>query len=120
MRIEVTTWYLEMLDQRQLRPALSDSSNLVVMQAEVPSPEFSRFLYTSVGGDWYWLERLDWTKSRWLYYLKTPRDQDLGRLCLRHTRWLHRVGITARIATWRLPTSASCRNSRGNGLGRTC
>jgi len=75
MRVEVTTWYLEMLDPRQLRPAFSDHPKLVVMQAEVPSPEFSRFLYTSVGGDWYWIDRLDWTKSRWLDYLKRPELQ---------------------------------------------
>lgn len=75
MRVDVTTWYLEMLEEGQLRPALSDNPKLVVMQAEVPSPEFSRFLYTSVGGDWYWLDRLDWTVSRWLDYLKRPEIQ---------------------------------------------
>jgi len=52
MRVDVTTWYLEMLEEGQLRPALSDSPNLVVIQTEVPSPEFSRFLYSSVGGNW--------------------------------------------------------------------
>ncbi len=75
MRVDVTTWYLEMLEEGQLRPALSDSPNLVVIQTEVPSPEFSRFLYSSVGGNWYWLDRLDWTYNRWLDYLKRPEVQ---------------------------------------------
>lgn len=39
------------------------------MQAELPSPEFSRFLYTSVGGDWYWLSRLSWIYQQWQDYL---------------------------------------------------
>lgn len=75
MRVDVTTWYLEMLDPEQLRPALSDNPKLLVMQAEIPSPEFSRFLYTSVGGDYYWLDRLDGTYSRWLDYLQRPEVQ---------------------------------------------
>jgi len=70
MLVNVTTWYLEMLHSEQLRPAFLDNPQLVVMQAEVPCPELNRFLYTSVGGDWYWLDRLNWTYSRWLDYLK--------------------------------------------------
>ncbi len=75
MLVDVTTWYLEMLDPRHLRPAFSDNPKLVVTRAEVPSPELSRFLYTSVGGDWYWLQRLDWTYSHWLDYLERPEVQ---------------------------------------------
>lgn len=72
MWVEVTTWYLEMLDRNQLRPALPGSYNLKVEQVEIPSPEFSRFLYSSVGGDWYWLDRLTWTYAQWLDYLNRP------------------------------------------------
>ncbi|BAZ27415.1 hypothetical protein NIES4073_83340 [Kalymmatonema gypsitolerans NIES-4073] len=75
MLVDVTTWYLEMLDPRQLRPAFSNNSKLLITPAEVPSPEFSRFLYSSVGGDWYWIDRLDWTYSRWLEYLESPELQ---------------------------------------------
>lgn len=70
MLVDVTTWYLEMLDSEQLRPTLSDNSKLVVTRAEVPCPELNRFLYSSVGGDWYWIDRLNWTYNRWLDYLK--------------------------------------------------
>ena len=75
MLVDITTWYLEMLKPEQLRPALSNSSKLVVAQAEVPCPELNRFLYTSVGGDWYWMDRLNWTYSRWLDYLKSSEVQ---------------------------------------------
>jgi ribosomal protein S18 acetylase RimI-like enzyme len=75
MRVDFTTWYLEMLDSEQLRPALSDNPKLFVMQSEIPSPEFSRFLYTSVGGDYYWLDRLNLTYSDWLDYLQRPEVQ---------------------------------------------
>jgi hypothetical protein len=35
-------------------------------------PELNRFLYTSVGGDWYWIDRLAWSYSQWLEYLNRP------------------------------------------------
>jgi hypothetical protein len=73
--VEVTTWYLEMLSPSQLRPAFSNSPNLAVIRAEIPCPELNRFLYTSVGGDWYWIDRLSWTKTRWLEYLNRHEVQ---------------------------------------------
>lgn len=72
MQVEVTTWYLEMRSPAAFRPSYIDNSSLQVIQAQIPSPEFSRFLYTSVGGDWYWLDRLSWTRDRWLTYLNRP------------------------------------------------
>ncbi|MBW4461305.1 MAG: GNAT family N-acetyltransferase [Nodosilinea sp. WJT8-NPBG4] len=73
MQIDVTTWYLEMLDSAQLRPKLSGHPNLEIRQAEVPCPELSRFLYASVGGQWYWCDRLPWSRDRWLAYLDRPQ-----------------------------------------------
>lgn len=73
MPVEVTTWYLEMLAPAQLRPKLSDRPDLEIRQAQVPCPEFSRFLYSSVGGPWYWCDRLSWSRDRWLTYLNRPQ-----------------------------------------------
>ncbi len=68
---DVTTWYLEMLSPDQLRAApRPDCVELV--QAEVPSPELNRFLYTAVGAGWYWIERLGWDYARWLAWLDRP------------------------------------------------
>ncbi|PMB49329.1 GNAT family N-acetyltransferase, partial [Fischerella thermalis CCMEE 5201] len=69
MLVEVTTWYLEMLSPKQLCSVSSGNYELRIEQAKIPSPEFSRFLYTSVGGDWYWIDRLSWNYQRWLAYL---------------------------------------------------
>ena len=69
---EVTTWYLEMVAPSDLRPALLDEPSLEVRRAEVPSPELNRFLYTAVGGDWHWTDRLDWSFDRWREYLERP------------------------------------------------
>jgi ribosomal protein S18 acetylase RimI-like enzyme len=84
----VTTWYLEMRDPSWLRPPggrapgvgpgaaeRAAQEGLTVVQAEVPCPELSRFLYTAVGGDWWWTNRLGWTYDRWLAHLDRPSLQ---------------------------------------------
>lgn len=75
MQVDITTWYLEMRSPDQLRPSFSDHPDLVITQAQIPCPEFSRFLYASVGGDWYWLDRLTWSYDRWLTWLDRPQVQ---------------------------------------------
>ncbi|MQY02258.1 GNAT family N-acetyltransferase [Actinomadura macrotermitis] len=71
-RIEVTTWYLEQRDPVELRPAGEPAVPVRIVRAEVPSPELSRFLYTAVGGDWYWTDRLPWTYEQWRNWLVRP------------------------------------------------
>ncbi|RCJ32516.1 acetyltransferase [Nostoc minutum NIES-26] len=70
--VEVTTWYLEMLDPKQLRSSAPGDYQLRIEQAKIPSPEFSHFLYSSVGGKYYWIDRLSWNKERWHNYPNRP------------------------------------------------
>jgi GNAT superfamily N-acetyltransferase len=70
--VQVTTWFLQMTDPGRLGPAPEADPELAIRQAELPSPEFSRALYTSVGADWYWLDRFRWTWSRWKEWLDRP------------------------------------------------
>ena len=65
MLSNITTYHLEMMDQGALRPKPSPIDTLTIEQVQQPSPEFNRFLYTAVGGDWYWEDRLPWTYSQW-------------------------------------------------------
>ena len=69
--VEVVTTYLEILEPGQLRA--SPETVLTVMEAKIPLPELNRFLYTAVGGDWNWTDRLSWTYDRWKSYL--DRDE---------------------------------------------
>lgn len=48
---------------------------MVIQQAEIGCPELNRFLYTAVGGAWYWTDRLAWTYQQWLDYLNRPEVQ---------------------------------------------
>lgn len=75
MQVEVTTWYLEMLSPDQLIPKDASNPDLSILHAAIPSPEFSRFLYTSVGANWYWCDRLSWSDDQWYSYLARPEVQ---------------------------------------------
>lgn len=68
----VTTWYLEQTAPDDLTPAKPPRVEARIERAELPSPEFSRFLYTAVGGDWNWYSRLPWTWQRWQDWLDRP------------------------------------------------
>ncbi|MEU5434567.1 GNAT family N-acetyltransferase [Streptomyces sp. NPDC020719] len=72
MNIPVTTWSLEQTSPADLRPAAGPASDLRIVRAEVPSPEFSRFLYTAVGGDIRWIDRLSWSYATWQEFLSRP------------------------------------------------
>lgn len=71
----VTIWYLEQHQPSALRRARVPTPAPLVLQARVPSPELSRFLYTAVGGPWYWRDRLSWSLTRWQRYLQRPEVQ---------------------------------------------
>ncbi|MFG2261844.1 GNAT family N-acetyltransferase [Streptomyces sp. NPDC048720] len=70
--VTVTTWSLEQNSPADLLPAAAPEGDVRIVRAEVPSPEFSRFLYASVGGDIRWTDRLGWTYARWQEYLGRP------------------------------------------------
>ncbi|GAA2247373.1 N-acetyltransferase [Streptomyces ruber] len=70
--ITVTTWSLEQTSPADLLPAGPPAGDVRVLRSEVPSPEFSRFLYASVGGDVRWTDRLPWTYARWREHLGRP------------------------------------------------
>lgn len=58
--------YLQMrsVDELQAKPC-PDPATLQIIEAQEPLPELNRFLYTAVGGDWYWVDRLPWTYAQW-------------------------------------------------------
>jgi len=72
--LTVTTWYLEQTAPGDLVAArIPDEASAVrIERAEVPSPEFSRFLYTAVGADVAWTDRLPWARERWQEFVGRP------------------------------------------------
>ncbi|GGV45524.1 N-acetyltransferase [Streptomyces longisporoflavus] len=73
MSLTVTTWSLEQTAPGDLRPAAAlGGDDVRIVLAEIPSPEFSRFLYASVGGDLRWTDRLSLSYAQWQEQLAKP------------------------------------------------
>jgi len=76
MPTSVTITYLQMRSRDELRRASPPAENdLSLRRAEIVCPALNRFLYTAVGGDWYWRDRLGWSQPRWRDYLQRPGVQ---------------------------------------------
>jgi GNAT superfamily N-acetyltransferase len=69
---EVTIWSLEQTSPADLRPAAAPGSDLRIARSQTPLPEFSRFLYTAVGGDIGWTDRLGMSYAQWHKELDRP------------------------------------------------
>jgi GNAT superfamily N-acetyltransferase len=69
--VPITVTYLELRSEAALVPARR-AVEAQLVRAEAPSPEFARFLYTAVGGDWHWHDRLGWTWAEWRVHLERP------------------------------------------------
>jgi GNAT superfamily N-acetyltransferase len=69
MRVEETTYYLEMTEPGQLRAVQADGNHVAVRQVTAPCPEVNRFFYAAVGADWRWVDRLPWNLERWRQYV---------------------------------------------------
>jgi GNAT superfamily N-acetyltransferase len=72
MPTKVITYHLEMTDPADLLPSRRSGVDLEIRQVKIPCPQFNRFFYTAVGGDWFWIDRLKWTFDQWLAYVDRP------------------------------------------------
>lgn len=67
----VTITYLEMRSIAALKPREFPDSQVWVKEAVVKEWRFNRFLYTLVGADWAWTDKLPWTEQQWSTYAET-------------------------------------------------
>ena len=65
MKKNVTITYLEMLASEQLRVKQCPQPVLTVAECIPMQWRMSRSLYQSVGGQWNWHERLEWSDQQW-------------------------------------------------------
>ncbi len=65
MKVDVTTYHLEMTRAAGLQPTAADIDGLRIERVGIPSPELNRFLYETVGHRWHWIDRLVWTEKDW-------------------------------------------------------
>ncbi|GAA3211999.1 GNAT family N-acetyltransferase [Actinocorallia longicatena] len=73
MRITVTEWAMEMLDRRSLRTGPLPSGEMSFSLAELPSPDFNRAMYATVGARVCWTDRFGWTHDDWVKWVDRPQ-----------------------------------------------
>ena len=69
MSDEGTRYYLEMTHPSALHPSRKGAGKVEIKQQQASDPALSRYLYTTVGQDWHWRDRLSWTDDQWCAYL---------------------------------------------------
>ena len=70
--VDVTVTYLEMREPGALIPAGRSENDYTLARMVEPVPEYARFLYTAVGGSWYWTDRLRWSYAEWQAHVARP------------------------------------------------
>lgn len=65
------TWYLEMTDPGQLRPAKPPGVDARFRRAPA-DPEASRRFYEAIGRDWSWTDRQCWSADQWDAWVRRP------------------------------------------------
>jgi GNAT superfamily N-acetyltransferase len=68
----ITTTYLEIASRERFKPYLEIPADVQILESREPLPDFYRFLYRSVGHEYYWFTRLKWTDQMLREYLCRP------------------------------------------------
>lgn len=64
--------FLEMRDRAALRPAKLDDPSIRIEQVHGCPPSFWRYLYTEVGREYHWIDRLPWSDDQIRAHLTDP------------------------------------------------
>jgi GNAT superfamily N-acetyltransferase len=72
MQHELITWYLELNTLDELIPAPPPCAGLTVQQAQLPLGVLNRFFYLTIGRNWHWTDKADWTLEAWQHYAEQP------------------------------------------------
>src|SRR5262245_45394249 len=58
-----------MTSRVRLRPSAAAAEPFDLIRVSTPSPEINRYMYVTVGNDWWWYYRRSWDYARWLAYV---------------------------------------------------
>jgi len=68
----VLATYLHLTDPETFRPSFTDDPAITTMESRHPLVPFYRFLYETVGRDYWWVDRLRWTDQQIEAHLMRP------------------------------------------------
>lgn len=67
---QMTIYYLEMLEEPLYERA--NAPEYILVECKANQPEFNKFLYSLVGKQWDWTDRLVWDDARWEQVVSSP------------------------------------------------
>src|SRR5919108_3338479 len=73
--MQATRTYLELKDRSQFKDAQGDFPDIAIARARQPQPELYRRCYRTVGRDFHWRDRWDWTDDEVARHLADPAIQ---------------------------------------------
>ena len=68
----VTVTALQMTSASSIRAGRQPEVSPELIRVGRPTAEYSRFFYRSVGGEWYWVDRIPWTYQQWTQWVSAP------------------------------------------------
>jgi len=70
--MQATRTYLELTDRRQFRDALGTFPDVELRRVAEPTPDLYRHCYRTVGEQYHWRDRWDWTDAQLTAHLAQP------------------------------------------------
>jgi ribosomal protein S18 acetylase RimI-like enzyme len=74
----LSIFYLEIGAEQAILGANPDIAGLRIERLAVPTPAFNRFMYQAVGGEWFWIDKSNWSEQEWLDYVQQDTLQTWG------------------------------------------
>ncbi len=69
MRVPQTIYYLELVPLSEFITAKKPMFKVQLRQVKIPCPAYNRFFYETIGVDWYWTDRRQWSNEDWQKYV---------------------------------------------------
>ncbi|HEU0162327.1 MAG TPA: GNAT family N-acetyltransferase [Rhizomicrobium sp.] len=74
-RIPMTVTFLEMTARPAALPPPAPRGKVALLKAEKPAPHFYRYLYDTIGADYYWVDRRKLTPEALAEVIQDPQNQ---------------------------------------------
>ncbi|MEK6202268.1 MAG: GNAT family N-acetyltransferase [Desulfobulbaceae bacterium] len=81
-RKTITVSYLELRQGQKIQGKKRAVAGFRIEEVTVPCPAFNCFMYRAVGGQWFWIDKRNWSEEEWQNYVQSDTIQTWG-------AWLH-------------------------------
>lgn len=77
-RKRITITYLELREGQEIEGIKNDIAGLRIERLAIPCPSFNAFMYRAVGGEWFWIDKYNWSEEEWRHHVQRDTLQTWG------------------------------------------